>query len=76
MEIKLIDDFRERKIKNEWIEDFNGFCKKQWEDFNFKLSKGESLLEVQRRKDLMPWIVKFSLENDKCSEIQTYHLFM
>ncbi|MCM1136271.1 MAG: histidine phosphatase family protein [Clostridium sp.] len=49
MEIKCIDDFRERKIGNAWIEDFNGFSKRQWEDFDFKLPEGESLREVQSR---------------------------
>jgi len=44
-----LDDFRERRIDNVWIEDFNGFCKKQWEDFSYKLSDGESLSEVQER---------------------------
>lgn len=47
LQIQIIDDFRERKIDSEWIEDFNGFCQKQWEDFDFKLSDGESLREVQ-----------------------------
>ena len=49
LEIKIIDDFRERKVGNSWIEDFKGFCKKQWEDFDYKLSDGECLREVQRR---------------------------
>ena len=49
LEIGIIDDFRERRIDNVWIEDFNGFCKKQWEDFSYKLSDGESLSEVQER---------------------------
>lgn len=49
LEIHLIDDFRERKIESGWIEDFNGFCKRQWEDFDYKLTGGESLREVQRR---------------------------
>jgi len=49
LEIGIIEDFRERRIDSVWIEDFNGFCKKQWEDFSYKLSDGESLLEVQER---------------------------
>lgn len=49
LQIQIIYDFRERKINSEWIEDFNAFCKKQWEDFDFKLSDGESLREVQSR---------------------------
>ena len=49
LQIQIIDDFRERKIDSEWIENFNDFCKKQWEDFDFKLSDGESLREVQNR---------------------------
>lgn len=49
IEIKCIDDFRERKVGNEWIEDFDGFCRKQWENFDFKFAEGESLCEVQKR---------------------------
>lgn len=57
-EIEIIADFRERRIDNCWIEDFKGFCKKQWEDFSYKLSDGECLREVQTRniaalKDLL-----------------------
>ena len=119
LEIRLTDDFRERKVGGGWIEDFDEFSKRQWEDFDFKLPEGESLREVQRRnirallqvlkiyhgknviigshgtalstvihyfdpsfgydgfckiKDLMPWIVKFSFEDDRCMGIQTYRL--
>jgi 2,3-bisphosphoglycerate-dependent phosphoglycerate mutase len=49
LEIGIVEDFRERCIDSVWIEDFNGFCKKQWEDFSYKLSDGESLSEVQER---------------------------
>lgn len=42
-------DFRERKIDNSWIVDFDTFVAKQWEDFNYKLAQGESLQEVQDR---------------------------
>ena len=48
-EIKPIYDFRERKVDSDWIDDFTAFCKKQWADFNYKLSDGETLLEVQER---------------------------
>lgn len=47
--IELINDFRERKIDSEWIEDFNAFAKQQWSDFTFKRSDGECLQEVQER---------------------------
>ena len=47
--ISTVDDFRERKIDSAWIEDFNAFTRKQWADFHYKLSDGESLDEVQRR---------------------------
>jgi len=30
LDIKIVDDFRERKVGNVWIEDFNSFAKKQW----------------------------------------------
>lgn len=49
LQINIIDDFRERKVGNEWIEDFDKFAKEQWNDFHYKLSNGESLYEVQKR---------------------------
>lgn len=49
LEIEMIEDFRERRVDNEWITDFNAFCMKQWENFRYKLSDGESLEEVQNR---------------------------
>ena len=49
LKVKLIDDFRERKIDNVWIEDFNKFAKEQWTNFNYKLPEGENLNEVQER---------------------------
>ena len=49
MPIVAVEDFRERAIADEWIEDYNEFCKKQWEDFDYKLPGGESLNEVQER---------------------------
>ena len=49
LEISYVENFRERKIDSVWIEDFAGFSKKQWEDFDFKLADGESLGEVQKR---------------------------
>ncbi len=48
-DIEIVEDFRERRVDSEWIEDFNAFCKAQWEDFSYKLSDGESLGEVQER---------------------------
>ena len=48
-EIQSVYDFRERRIDRGWIDDFTAFCKKQWADFTFKLSEGESLGEVQKR---------------------------
>ncbi len=47
--ITLEDDFRERRIDSVWIDDFGQFSKRQWQDFNYKLSDGESLTEVQCR---------------------------
>ena len=49
IDIKIIPDLRERKIDSCWIEDFKSFAMRQWEDFDFKLSDGESLNEVQTR---------------------------
>jgi len=47
--ISTIDDFRERTVDSVWVEDFATFSKRQWEDFNYKLTGGESLHEVQNR---------------------------
>lgn len=47
--IETVEDFRERKVDNGWIEDFTSFCKKQWSDFDYRLSDGESLGQVQKR---------------------------
>ncbi len=49
LNIKVIYEFRERKVDSAWIEDFTSFSKKQWEDFDYKLTDGESLREVQER---------------------------
>lgn len=49
LEIKLIEDFRERKVDSVWIEAFEEFSRKQWQDFHFKYADGESLAEVQKR---------------------------
>ena len=118
--IELVEDFRERKIDNVWIEDFSAFSRRQWEDFSYKLSDGESLREVQERniraleillrkhaggsvavgshgtalstiinyydpsfgyddferiRSLMPWIVRFSFEGERCVSIAQFDLF-
>lgn len=46
---QLCEDWRERKIENEWIEDFEAFSARQWQDFDYKLPGGESLRQVQER---------------------------
>lgn len=48
-EIETIEDLRERKVGDGWIQDFQSFAKRQWENFDYKLPDGESLHEVQRR---------------------------
>lgn len=47
--ICTVEDFKERRVDSEWIEDFLSFSKAQWEDFDYKLSDGECLREVQER---------------------------
>jgi len=48
LQVELIEDFRERKV-GDWVEDFKGYSRKQWEDFSFKQPEGENLFEVQAR---------------------------
>ncbi len=47
--IEMVEDFRERRVDSGWIEDFRAFSQKQWEDFDYKRSDGETLREVQAR---------------------------
>jgi 2,3-bisphosphoglycerate-dependent phosphoglycerate mutase len=47
--INIVENFRERKISNNWIENFDEYSKKQWDNFSYKLENGESLSEVQNR---------------------------
>ena len=49
LNIEIVNDFKERKVDSIWIEDFTSFSKAQWADFDYKLSDGESLNEVQLR---------------------------
>ena len=48
LNINIIDDFRERSV-GKWIENFDEYAQKQWDDFNYKLDGGENLNEVQVR---------------------------
>ena len=120
LNVEIIDDFRERKVDSVWIEDFDAFSKAQWADFDYKLSDGESLNDVQSRnisavkkvlekykdrniaigshgtalstiinyydnsfgyedfekiRTVMPWIVEFTFQNDKCISIKYIDLF-
>ena len=47
--VRIVEDFRERKVDSGWIEDFDGFCKRQWADFSYRLTDGETLAQVQSR---------------------------
>lgn len=49
LEIQIVDDLRERKVSDHFIDDFETFAIKQWEDYDYKLEYGESLREVQER---------------------------
>ncbi len=71
-DIEIVEDFRERKVEDVWIDDFKSFCKAQWADFSYKLSTGESFEKI---RTLMPWVVKFVFEGDRCIRIEQYNLF-
>jgi 2,3-bisphosphoglycerate-dependent phosphoglycerate mutase len=47
-EIILVDDLRERGTGG-WVEDFPAFALRQWQDFDYRRTNGESLREVQAR---------------------------
>ena len=42
-------DFRERKVGDMWLEDFDSYVQRQWADFDYALPHGESLAQTQRR---------------------------
>ncbi len=47
--IVCVDDFRERRVTDGWVDDFAAYSRRQWTDFDYKLPGGESLREVQQR---------------------------
>lgn len=49
LNVEIIEDFRERKVGNEWVDDFHSFSRKQWADFTYHLKDGECLKDVQER---------------------------
>lgn len=49
LDIEILDNLRERKVADNYIDDFQAFSSFQWEDFNYSLPGGESLKEVQKR---------------------------
>ncbi|ERI92226.1 phosphoglycerate mutase family protein [Clostridiales bacterium oral taxon 876 str. F0540] len=49
LDIETIEDFKERKVSDVYIEDFLSFSKQQWEDFDFCLYNGETLRITQDR---------------------------
>lgn len=49
LSIASVYDFRERRVGDEWIDHFDSFVRRQWADFDYKLSHGESLADVQKR---------------------------
>jgi 2,3-bisphosphoglycerate-dependent phosphoglycerate mutase len=61
IKIEIVNDFRERKMSNEWIEDYEEYSKKQWDNFSYKLIGGESLNTVQKRN--IKELEKILLEN-------------
>lgn len=47
--VEEIDGFRERRIDEMWIPDFEAFARRQWADFDYRLPGGEALSDVQKR---------------------------
>lgn len=45
--IETVEDFRERKVGDRWLDDFMAFVKRHWEDRNYREDGGESLQETQ-----------------------------
>jgi len=46
--VEIREGLREREI-GAWVDDFHGYCRRQWGDFDFALDGGESLRQAQSR---------------------------
>lgn len=69
--VVILDGFRERKVGNTWIQDFDTFCREQWTDFHYRLSDGESLNEVQLR-NISELTSVLRVYRDKCVVIGSH----
>lgn len=49
LSVATLEGLRERRIDSGWIQDFDSFTRRQWEDFAYKLPDGDSLEDVQER---------------------------
>ena len=59
LQVVTISNFRERKVDSVWIDDFTAFSQRQWVDFDYKFTDGESLREVQTRNiTALEWVLK------------------
>lgn len=47
--VETIEDFKERKVSNTFIDDFITFAENQWKDFDYHLEEGESLNQTKAR---------------------------
>ncbi len=47
--IACVEEFRERRVADVWVEDFKAYTRRQWADFDHRIPGGESLREVQTR---------------------------
>lgn len=64
-DIEVVENLRERKVDDVWIEDFNEFAKAQWTNFQYKLANGESLNEVQKRNiEALQQILKENMDKN------------
>ena len=49
LDIHIEENLKERKVSDHWIDDFDTFAVKQWEDVDYQIEGGESLKEVEKR---------------------------
>ncbi len=47
--IIIYNDLRERKVSDNWINNFSHYSRLQWQDFDYRLEDGESLKQTQNR---------------------------
>ena len=68
--ITVIDDFREKDMSDQPVDDMKGARLKMWEDFDFRLPGGESIREAQARSGMQHVYIIESAQRDVAAPLR------